>query len=415
MTPDEKRLQRGAGPGSCSTAVGSAPRGPTSTGARGSHIEQGGPQRGVRPGRRPCGPTSSATPWSARRSSSGAPRSRSRSSCPKILKGEIAWCQGFSEPDAGSRPGLAQDQGRARRRRVGDQRPEGVDHPGPVRRLHLPAGPHRPRRDKHAGISYLLVPMRQAGIEVRPIKQIDGSAEFNEVFFSGARCPKENVVGGRQQRLDGGHDHARLRAGHVGHHRVPAVRAGAGRDHREAAAPTAGSTTRASARVWPAPGPRSRSWRSTASAASADARRDPTRRRRPRGQQQDVLVRDAPRRHGPGHRHPGHGRPDPHGGRRRRGRAGHAAGAGPAGLPGERRCRPRSSSPGRRRSGAGPPRSSATSWASGCSACPRSPRRPPSNPGFLPSAVPVDRPRPAPHSFFEGFWGAGPPRPSKNG
>ena len=53
-----------------------------------------------------------------------------------------------------------------------------------------------PDAPKHAGISYLLVPMKQEGVEVRPIQQIDGSAEFNEVFFSGARCPKENVVGG---------------------------------------------------------------------------------------------------------------------------------------------------------------------------------------------------------------------------
>jgi len=40
------------------------------------------------------------------------------------------------------------------------------------------------------------VPMKQDGIEVRPIRQIDGSAEFNEVFFAGARCPRDNVVGG---------------------------------------------------------------------------------------------------------------------------------------------------------------------------------------------------------------------------
>ena len=49
---------------------------------------------------------------------------------------------------------------------------------------------------KHQGISYLLVPMKQPGVEVRPIRQIDGSSEFNEVFFSGARCPRKNVVGG---------------------------------------------------------------------------------------------------------------------------------------------------------------------------------------------------------------------------
>jgi alkylation response protein AidB-like acyl-CoA dehydrogenase len=49
---------------------------------------------------------------------------------------------------------------------------------------------------KHAGISYLLVPMRQDGVEVRGITQPDGTAEFCEVFFTDARCPADNVVGG---------------------------------------------------------------------------------------------------------------------------------------------------------------------------------------------------------------------------
>ena len=53
-----------------------------------------------------------------------------------------------------------------------------------------------PDAPKHAGISYLLVPMRQPGVEVRPIEQVDGSAEFNEVFFTNVRCPRDNVVGG---------------------------------------------------------------------------------------------------------------------------------------------------------------------------------------------------------------------------
>ena len=53
-----------------------------------------------------------------------------------------------------------------------------------------------PDAPKHAGISYLLVPMKQDGIEVRPIQQIDSSGEFNEVFFENARCPRANVVGG---------------------------------------------------------------------------------------------------------------------------------------------------------------------------------------------------------------------------
>jgi alkylation response protein AidB-like acyl-CoA dehydrogenase len=53
-----------------------------------------------------------------------------------------------------------------------------------------------PDAPKHKGISYLLCPMKQPGIDVRPIKQIDGSAEFYEVFFTDARCPRDNVVGG---------------------------------------------------------------------------------------------------------------------------------------------------------------------------------------------------------------------------
>jgi alkylation response protein AidB-like acyl-CoA dehydrogenase len=53
-----------------------------------------------------------------------------------------------------------------------------------------------PSASQHAGISYLLVPMHQEGVEVRPIIQVDGSGDFNEVFFTNARCPKGNAVGG---------------------------------------------------------------------------------------------------------------------------------------------------------------------------------------------------------------------------
>ena len=53
-----------------------------------------------------------------------------------------------------------------------------------------------PDAKKHAGISYILVPMKQDGIEVRGITQPDGTAEFCEVFFDNARAPKDNVVGG---------------------------------------------------------------------------------------------------------------------------------------------------------------------------------------------------------------------------
>ena len=52
-----------------------------------------------------------------------------------------------------------------------------------------------PDAPKHKGISFLLVPMDQPGVEVRPIQMITGETEFNEVFFTDARCPKDNVVG----------------------------------------------------------------------------------------------------------------------------------------------------------------------------------------------------------------------------
>jgi alkylation response protein AidB-like acyl-CoA dehydrogenase len=115
---------------------------------------------------------------------------------PKILSGEISWCQGFSEPDSGSdlaslktRAELDGDEWVINGQKVWTTQAQYADYVFLMARTD-------PELPKHKGISYLLVPMRQEGIEVRPIAQIDGSAEFNEVFFSNARCPKDNVVGG---------------------------------------------------------------------------------------------------------------------------------------------------------------------------------------------------------------------------
>jgi alkylation response protein AidB-like acyl-CoA dehydrogenase len=115
---------------------------------------------------------------------------------PQILSGEISWCQGFSEPDAGSdlaslktRADLDGDEWVINGQKVWTTQAQYADYIFLLARTD-------PAAEKHAGISYLLVPMHQDGIEVRPITQIDGSAEFNEVFFSNARCPKDNVVGG---------------------------------------------------------------------------------------------------------------------------------------------------------------------------------------------------------------------------
>jgi alkylation response protein AidB-like acyl-CoA dehydrogenase len=115
---------------------------------------------------------------------------------PLILQGKIAWCQGFSEPDAGS--DLASLATKAVR--------DGDEWVITGQKIWTTQGfvadyifilcRTDPDAPKHAGISYLLCPMKQDGVEVRPIEQVDGSAEFCEVFFTEARCPIENVVGG---------------------------------------------------------------------------------------------------------------------------------------------------------------------------------------------------------------------------
>jgi hypothetical protein len=115
---------------------------------------------------------------------------------PGILNGSIGWCQGFSEPNAGSdlaslktTATLDGDEWIINGQKVWTTQAQHADYVFLLTRTD-------PNAPQHAGISYLLVPMHQEGVDVRPITQVDGSAEFNEVFFTNARCPKDNVVGG---------------------------------------------------------------------------------------------------------------------------------------------------------------------------------------------------------------------------
>jgi hypothetical protein len=108
----------------------------------------------------------------------------------------MRWCQGFSEPNSGSDLAslktsaiLDGDEWIINGQKVWTTGGHHADYCFLLTRTD-------PDAPKHKGISYLLVPMRQPGVEVRGITQPDGTAEFCEVFFTDARCPKDNVVGG---------------------------------------------------------------------------------------------------------------------------------------------------------------------------------------------------------------------------
>lgn len=113
------------------------------------------------------------------------------------LRGEVIWCQGYSEPGAGS--DLASLQTRAVEDGddfviAGSKIWTSTAHLADMMFALIRTEPDAP---KHDGISYLLIPMDTRGIEVRPLKTMTGQAEFNEVFFTDVRVPKDQVVGGR--------------------------------------------------------------------------------------------------------------------------------------------------------------------------------------------------------------------------
>jgi len=114
---------------------------------------------------------------------------------PRILSGEHVWCQGFSEPDAGSDLGSVKTQAKLDGDRwIIDGQKIWTSSAHAADWIFLLV-----RTDaaalKHHGITFLLCPMHQPGIEVRPIAMMSGESEFNEVFFTEAETPVENVVG----------------------------------------------------------------------------------------------------------------------------------------------------------------------------------------------------------------------------
>jgi alkylation response protein AidB-like acyl-CoA dehydrogenase len=128
-------------------------------------------------------------------------QAQQRAFLPPILSGAHRWCQGFSEPGAGSdlaglqaRAELAKGDGEAGAHwRINGQK-IWTSNARDANWIFLLARTD-PDAPKHRGISFLLCPLEQPGIEIRPITMLSGQREFNEVFFTDARTDAANVVG----------------------------------------------------------------------------------------------------------------------------------------------------------------------------------------------------------------------------
>ncbi len=118
---------------------------------------------------------------------------------PKMASGEEMWCQGYSEPGAGS------DLSNVRTRASLEDGPNGKQWVIEGQKIWTSLAQFadwcfvicrtEPGSQGREGLSYLLVPMDQPGIEIRPIRQMTGESDFNEVFFDGAITAEANVVG----------------------------------------------------------------------------------------------------------------------------------------------------------------------------------------------------------------------------
>ena len=113
------------------------------------------------------------------------------------IEGDITWCQGYSEPGSGSDLASLKTKGELvdgnwviNGQKIWTSSAVEADFMFCLVRT-------EPDATKHAGISYILIDMKQPGIDVRPLRQMTGSAEFNEVFFNDVKTPEDWIVGNR--------------------------------------------------------------------------------------------------------------------------------------------------------------------------------------------------------------------------
>ena len=125
----------------------------------------------------------------------GTPEQKSRH-LSKILSADEVWCQGFSEPGSGSDLGSLRTRGELRGDEFivnGQKVWTSLAHIADWCMLLVRTDSSAP---KHRGLSYLLVDMKTPGVTVKPLRQMTGSSEFNELFFEDVRVPRHNLLGG---------------------------------------------------------------------------------------------------------------------------------------------------------------------------------------------------------------------------
>ena len=113
------------------------------------------------------------------------------------IRGDVIWCQGYSEPGSGSDLAAAKTNARVENGQFvinGQKIWTSSAHYSDMMFLLCRTEPDAP---KHAGLSYLLVPMSAKGLDVRPLVNMTGRATFNEVFFTDVRVPTDQIVMGR--------------------------------------------------------------------------------------------------------------------------------------------------------------------------------------------------------------------------